>query len=121
MPKGPLAGMRALRGVRKGGCLALLADVRDNSGLKVPFFGKLAPSTPFPAHAARLLGFPLIAYFIVRLPDARFRVAVEKIDMPHTDNRDADVLAATANLQAAFERSIRERPEQWMWAHRRWG
>ena len=54
--------------------------------------------------------------------------------MPHQDragfiallntlgsDSDADILAATANLQAAFERSIREKPEQWMWAHQRWG
>lgn len=121
LPKGTFAGMQSLRNVRSGGCLTLLADVRDGQGVKVPFFGRPAPSTPFPADAARLLDVPLFACFITREPGVRFRVAVERIPVPRTDDRAADVLAATAALHAAFERSIRERPEQWMWAHRRWG
>ncbi len=119
--KGPRAGAQALRAVRQGGCLALLADLRDNAGLKVPFFGHLAPSSPFPAHAARLLNVPLYALFIERAPGVRFRISIERIEVPRSTDRDADVLAATASLQAAFERSIRLHPEQWMWAHRRWG
>ena len=82
---------------------------------------ELHPSTPFPALMARNLGLLLFAGRIVREPGVRFRLSVERIEVPVTDDKEADILAATANLQAAFERSIREKPEQWMWAHQRWG
>ena len=57
----------------------------------------------------------------MREPGVRFRLGVERVEVPKTNDRDADVLAATTNLHAAFERTIRDKPEQWMWAHRRWG
>jgi KDO2-lipid IV(A) lauroyltransferase len=45
---------------------------------------------------------------------------IEPVDVPRGDNRDADVLATTAAIQSRFEQFIRDTPEQWMWAHRRW-
>ena len=119
--KEPTTALKLMRLLKRGGCLAMLADLRDHMGLQVPFFGRNAPSTPFPAMMARNLGLPLFAGRIVREPGVRFRLSMEKIDVPVTDDKEADILAATANLQAAFERSIRARPEQWMWAHQRWG
>ena len=119
--KDPATPLKLMRLLKRGGCLAMLADLREYTGLKVPFFDQEAPSTPFPALMARNLGLPLFAGRIVREPGVRFRLSVEKIEFPVTDDKDADILAATANLQAAFERSIREKPEQWMWAHQRWG
>jgi len=119
--KDPATPLKLMRLLKRGGCLAMLADLREHTGVKVPFFGQEAPSTPFPALMARNLGLPLFAGRIVREPGVRFRLSVEKIECPVTDDKNADILAATANLQAAFERSIREKPEQWMWAHQRWG
>ena len=113
--------LKLLRHVKGGGCLALLADLRDNLGPKVDFFGRPAPSTPFPAMLARTLDAPLYAARIVREPGVRFVLSMEEVEVPRTTDKDADIVAATARLQAALERSIRARPEQWMWAHRRWG
>lgn len=119
--KDPSTPMKLMRFLKRGGCMAMLADLRDSTGLKVPFFGRLAPTTPFPAMMARGLGLPLYAGRIVREPGVRFRLSVERIDYPVTDDKEADILAATAAIQAAFEATIRRRPEQWMWAHQRWG
>ena len=119
--KDPATPLKLMRILKRGGCLAMLADLREHSGVRVPFFGREAPSTPFPALMARNLGIPLFAGRIVREPGVRFRISVEKIEFPVTTDKDADILAATASLQAAFERSIRAHPEQWMWAHQRWG
>ncbi len=120
-PKDPATPMRLMRLLKRGGCLAMLADLREATGLKVPFFGRNAPSTPFPAMMARNLGLPLYAGRIVREPGVRFRLSVEQIHYPVTGDKEADILAATASIQAAFEATIREHPEQWMWAHQRWG
>ncbi|OJY01911.1 MAG: hypothetical protein BGP04_06575 [Rhizobiales bacterium 62-17] len=112
---------RLLQHARRGGAITTMVDLRDNFGLPVPFFGRPAPSSPFPAMAARRLGIPLLAGQIVRLPGVRFRASLVVIDVPRTDNVDADVAVATANLQHAIENMVRAHPEQWMWAHRRWG
>lgn len=121
LPKGRQSSVSMMRHVQRGGAMALLADLRDYRGVQVPFFGRQAPTTTFPAQVARALGVPLFAWHSVREPGVRFRLWGEEISVPITEDRDADVALATARLQAAFERSIRQQPEQWMWAHRRWG
>ena len=42
------------------------------------------------------------------------------LDIPDTGDHDADVAAILAQVNATYERWIRESPEQWMWVHRRW-
>ena len=50
----------------------------------------------------------------------RFVIRAQRIEIPHTDDPAADALAGTVALQAQFEAFIRQAPEQWMWAHRKW-
>ena len=121
LPKSALAARRLVRQAKAGGIVAFLADQRDTRGISSTFFGRPAPSTPFPAFVARSLDLPLCAMRVLRLPGCRFSLRVDEIPVPKTDDRDADVRAATAALQAKFEDYIREAPGQWMWAHKRWG
>jgi KDO2-lipid IV(A) lauroyltransferase len=120
MDKSPATARALLRIARQGGSLAFLADLHEGHGLDTPFFGKPARSNPFPALIARATGRPLYAARILRLPDAHFTLRIEPVEVPVTADRDADIAAATAAMQARFEEFIREAPEQWMWAHRRW-
>jgi len=120
-PKNSQTARQLIRIAREGGTLAMLADQRDFHGTRVPFFGQPAPSTPFPAMVARTYGLKLFAGRIIRMPGVRFRIDLVEIDVPKTHDKDANISAATAALQSEFERTIRERPEQWMWSHRRWG
>jgi KDO2-lipid IV(A) lauroyltransferase len=119
------AARQVLTQVKAGHAFATMGDLRDHQGIVVPFFGRPAPSLSFPALAARSLGVPLIAGAVLREPQGtdhvRFRIMLRQIPVPKTGDRDADVLEATAALQAAFEDFIRQKPDQWMWAHRRWG
>jgi KDO2-lipid IV(A) lauroyltransferase len=120
-PKQGDAGRQALRHLRAGGVFATMGDLRDASGPLIPFFGRPAPSSIFPALAARSVDAPLLAVEIVREPGVRFTVRLARVETPRTHDRDADARAGAAALQAAFEASIRRRPEQWMWNSRRWG
>ena len=119
------AARQVLSHVKGGGAFATMGDLRDMQGVRVPFFGRPAPSLTFPALAARTLGVPLIAGVVTRAPadgqSVRFVITLRDIPVPQTDDRDADIAAATAALQACFEDYIRAAPDQWMWAHRRWG
>lgn len=120
LPKTPVTARQMRKAARSGGHPAFLADLRDDRGAAVPFFGHPARSNVFPALLARVSGLPLYAAAACRLPNVRFRIKVARIPIPETDDRDADAVAATATLQAQFEDFIRAAPEQWMWAHRKW-
>lgn len=120
-PKQGAAGRRALKHLRNGGVLATMADLRDSDGMNVPFFGRPAPSSTFPALAARVTGAPLLAVEIVRLPGVRFQVSLRQVPVLQSGDRNADIEAATRALHEQFEASIRRQPAQWMWASRRWG
>ena len=118
-PKGSAAAGRLVRHVRRGGSVAVVADLSDKSGPLVPFFGLPAPSTPFPAFLARQFGRPLFAACLVRVAPQRFRLEVSEIVVSHTDDRDQDIFDATSRVQQVFEAWIRRWPGQWMWAQRR--
>lgn len=119
-PKGAQSVNALLKFLGKGGCVGVLADLRDGGGVMIEFFGRPAGSSPFPVMAARVRGAALYACRVKRLRGANFSIRAEKIDMPETNDRRADIEATTAVLHAIFERMIREAPEQWMWGHRRW-
>jgi Kdo2-lipid IVA lauroyltransferase/acyltransferase len=121
MQKSPRTAVALMRYARDGGCVALLADQRERRGVMAPFFGKPAPSNPFPALVARSVNAPLYVFRAKRLEGVRFSVRIIEAPVPQTDDRDADVEAATRNLQATIEQMVRDAPEQWMWIHRRWG
>ncbi|WP_316862417.1 lauroyl acyltransferase [uncultured Cohaesibacter sp.] len=119
--KGDRAGLRIMSSLKGGTVAAIMADLRDIRGVKVPFFGRPAPTNSFPARLARQSGAPLVAIRILRKGGVHFEILVEEIKVPHTDDAEADVYEGTAAIQAVFERWIRDVPEQWMWAHKRWG
>ena len=109
-----------MRHARAGGSLAFLVDQMMYMGLETPFFGLPAKSTPFPALVARQCNIPLLVITGCRKPGVRFSMKITPLDVPRTDDRDADIYAATAAMQAELEKSIRLHPEQWMWVHNRW-
>jgi len=120
LPKTPVTARALLRTAKNGGYPAFLADLRDDRGTSVPFFGHPARSNVFPALLARTTGLPMYAGAAYRLPDVRFRIRVARVPIPETDDREADAIAATAALQSQFEAFIRAAPQQWMWGHRKW-
>ncbi len=109
-----------MKAARAGSSPVFLADLRDDRGTETPFFGHPARSNVFPALLARVTGLPLYAAAAFRKPGVRFAIRIEPVPVPHTNDRDADAIAATGALQRQFEAFIREAPEQWMWAHRKW-
>ena len=116
------AGMRgALAHLRGGGMLGMLVDQKLNEGFAVPFFGRMAMTTPALAHLALRFRCPVIPIHPVRLGPARFRVICEPaMTLPDTGDREADAYALTSAVNATLERWIREQPECWLWLHRRW-
>ena len=121
IPKGAVASRRAVRALRRGGHVSLLADQKLNEGIAVPFFGRPAMTAP----ALALLGLhfdcAILPVRVERLGGARFRLTLyPPLDVSRTGQRDADVMAIMTAVNQTLEGWIRERPEQWFWVHSRW-
>ncbi|MFI4996557.1 MAG: lysophospholipid acyltransferase family protein [Hyphomicrobiales bacterium] len=113
---------RFIKLMRQGVTVAMMSDLREARGIEVPFFGRPAPSTPFPALLSVAHDLPILAVRTLRLPRSHFRFDW-RVLAPIRDlaSREDNVRATTALIQGCFESWVRERPGEWMWVHRRWG
>jgi KDO2-lipid IV(A) lauroyltransferase len=118
-PKGEAAPRRLISWLKRGNPVLILADQRTGD-LRTDFFGYSAPTTPLPAFMARTFDAPLIAARLVRTEGVQFELYLEQIAVPQTGDAQSDIAAVSQTIQSVFEGWIRARPEQWMWAHRRW-
>ena len=119
--KGAAGAKAALAHLRAGGYLGLLMDQKMNDGVEATLFGH--PAMTAPAMAALALRFrcPVVPGHVQRIGPARFRLVCEPLmELPDTGDRKADTLAMTQAMNRYLERWIRERPESWLWMHRRW-
>ena len=107
LPKTPVTARALMKAAKSGGYPAFLADLRDDNGAAVPFFGMPALSTVFPALLARKAGLPLYAGAAFREPKVRFVIRAARVEVPHTARPAADAVAGTAALHAQFEAFIR--------------
>jgi KDO2-lipid IV(A) lauroyltransferase len=112
----------SLRALARGACVAILIDQDAGAdAVFVPFFGRLAATTPTLALLALRTGAPILPMFTRVKPDGTITVHVGSVVPTRpTGDRDADVLRLTAECTALVERWTRQSPEQWLWMHRRW-
>ena len=121
IPKGRVAARRAIAALRRGTHLTLLADQKMNDGIAVPFFGRPAMTAPALAVLALRFDCDVLPARVERLAGARFRLPVfPPLPLPRSGEPHADAAALMARVNAILEGWIRDRPEQWLWVHRRW-
>ncbi|MBI2923883.1 MAG: lysophospholipid acyltransferase family protein [Planctomycetes bacterium] len=116
-------GLRQLvRDIEGGRVGVILADQNAGcDGVFVPFFGRAASCWATPAVIALRTGATILPFYTYREGPYRYVFGVHRDAMPApAGNREEDIRAICAWYTALFERSIRERPEQWLWGHRRW-
>jgi KDO2-lipid IV(A) lauroyltransferase len=118
-PKGAVQETVAALG-RGESVFMLLDQAIPSKGVFVPFFGRLASTTPAMAVASQRTGIPAWVVMAVR-EGGRFRVHIEgPIPPPAAEEGRDPITEHTALVTAALERVIRQYPEQWLWLHRRW-
>ncbi len=118
-PKG--AVQETMEALQRGESVYMLLDQAiPSKGVFVPFFGRLASTTPAMAVASQRTGVP--AWVVMGVRDGpRMRVHIEgPIAAPAPEEGKDVITEHTALVTAALERVIRQYPEQWMWLHRRW-
>jgi Kdo2-lipid IVA lauroyltransferase/acyltransferase len=122
LPKSPETPRRFIKLMRENVPVAMMCDLREARGVEVPFFGRPAPSTAFPALLAVAHDVPILIVRTLRLPRSRFRFEWKVLEPSRGGiSREENVRATTALIQGCFEDWVRERPGEWMWVHRRWG
>jgi KDO2-lipid IV(A) lauroyltransferase len=118
------AARTALRLLRQGGTLGVLADLntQEREGVFVPFFGHLACTTAGVATLALRTDatvIPVCAPWDERRGKFVFRGG-PVIELVRTGDDERDVEINTARFTAAIERHVRMFPDQWLWIHKRW-
>lgn len=113
-----------LRAMAVGETVGVLLDQNSSppQGVFVPFFGTAACTAAGPAKIALRTGASVVPGFTVwEASEQRYVLYFEPaLDLIHTGDEDADVVANTARFTAVIERWVRRYPEQWLWVHRRW-
>ncbi len=110
-----------MRALRAGNAVALLTDQNTlrREAVFVPYFGRLAATTPAAAHLHLRTGAPILNAFSIP-EESGYRVIIEP-PMTIPDGGDADtVVAITAAVTARIEHYVRAHPEAWLWMHDRW-
>jgi KDO2-lipid IV(A) lauroyltransferase len=111
-----------LKTLRNNEVIGILADqdVRKLDGVFVNFFGMPAYTPTAPVLIAMKSDASLIPGRIVR-EGRRHRIRLdEPIALRSTGDRESDLIYNTQQWSDCIERYVKERPEQWVWMHRRW-
>ena len=111
-----------MRALGRGAGVAILIDQDAGAnGVFVPYFGRLASTTPTLALLALKTEAPIVPVQAKVERDGSITVRIEPIvEVRPTGEREADVVRVTGACTAIVERWARSAPEQWLWMHRRW-
>ena len=121
IPKGIDGARRMIELLKKGDKIALLCDQKLREGIDVPFFGYPAKTAPAMATLALKMDLPMYPARVVREKGCRLRIDIfPPLTVPHTGDKNADVLVVMTEVNHMLEDWIRENPTQWLWIHRRW-
>jgi KDO2-lipid IV(A) lauroyltransferase len=121
-PKGAIAQAQEALGLGESVLMLLDQALPAKAAVFVPFFGRLASTTPAMAVVAQRAGAPVFVVMGVRDASGRkLRLEVEgPIPAPEVQQGQDPIVAHTAAVTAVLERHVRRHPGQWLWLHRRW-
>ncbi|MFZ4115420.1 MAG: hypothetical protein ACOYK6_01700 [Chthoniobacterales bacterium] len=103
--------------LREGGLVGVLIDQHaGDSGIWIPFFHKLASTSPLAATLAQKTGALLIHATIHTVGPARWLL---RFNAP-TPTENRTVAEITYNLGCQLSEKIKDSPADWFWVHNRW-
>lgn len=120
--KGAAGAREMLSVLKKNGVLGILMDQKLNEGMAIPFFGRDAMTAPALALFALRFGCPVYPIRVERLDGCHFKMTLyPALETPRSGDQEQDTRAMLVDINCLLESWIRERPEQWLWIHHRWG
>ncbi len=119
--KGTDGARQALKLLKSGGVLGILFDQKMNDGIPTSFFGHTAMTPAAPAQLGLRFKSNIIPVRTERLGPGRFRMTCfPPIEHPDSGDRKQDISDTMEILNRKLESWITEKPEDWLWLHRRW-
>lgn len=116
--------LKIVRVLKRGRVLAMLTDqhAHGDNTCTIDFFGLPAKTYSSPAFLQHLTHCPILLCVVVRTGILKFRVEYSSplFFSYEKSSLEEDVRTATQEIASRLESKIRERPEQYLWAHNRW-
>ena len=109
----------AYRALERGRVVIFVQDQRHNQGIRVPFFGRPARTSPAFAAMAWRTRAPLLGVWQWREAGGHV-IRFQRLDWPVPEDRDEAIRSLTAASQRFYEDRIRTAPHAWLWLHDRW-
>ncbi len=111
----------SLRALKAGKMVVVLIDHRVMEGdLQIPFLGKPAYTTSFPAFMALRQNVPVHFLRCWREGEKVKTQITPAMSFEGIPNSKEGVVTATIQMNKVLEDWIREKPEPWLWIHNRW-
>lgn len=117
IPKSRTGTRHIVQAMNNGDYIGMLIDQKYNEGVAANFFGHPAMTSPIFAQLAQKFKCPLIPLRIERTRGCNFLITIEE-PLVIKNKTPESIIAETHDL---LEKWITERPEQWLWLHKRWG
>jgi KDO2-lipid IV(A) lauroyltransferase len=109
--------------LKKGNVLGIVPDqdVDSVDGVFVDFMGVPAYTPSAPVKLASVSGAAIVPVFVVRGPDNKHTMIIEKpIHVPEKIKDKEDIKRYTEEWSGILESYVRKYPDQWVWVHKRW-
>lgn len=120
-PKSQKSMRQIMLSLSKGTHIGILIDQKYNEGSLVPFFGHNAKTSDAFITMGKKFSIPIHPIRVERLKGAYFKVTLlpefKTTNDAHQEINTHDLLIQAHHM---LESWITERPEQWLWLHRRW-
>jgi KDO2-lipid IV(A) lauroyltransferase len=123
--KGSAGARQMIELIQQSTPIAGLVDQRLNSGDPIEFLGRATKAPSAMVKLARKYQLPIIMTRITRRPGSPDSAYFKQTFYPvfytaQTDDMQADIDASMRQIYDHFEDWIKQRPEDWFWAHNRW-
>ena len=110
-----------VRALRDGEILNINSDQRFHGAPYIDFMGHPAKTSTGIANFARKFNLPILIAHVERTHGACHEIVFDEfVNVPHTDDANADELNGMKMVNDAMERVIRKKPDEYLWIHKRW-
>jgi len=114
--------LKIVRAIQNNQCVAVMMDQNTAvRGVFVDFFGRPAATPRSTALLSHRMDAPILPLFCHPTGRGTYRIQYgPELILEKTGDREADILSGTQACCRFLESVIREKPDYWMWGHRRW-
>ena len=110
-----------VRALRNGEILTINSDQRFHGAPYIDFMGVPARTATGLSQLAIKFNLPILLAHVERTHGAHHAIVFDEfINIPHTDDAAADEINGMKMVNAAMERIIRHKPDEYLWVHKRW-